>query len=123
MQLAKHHDGETSMRTEELATKEAVSANFLVQILSDLRKAGLVLSRRGKMGGYLLQKSPEEINLREIVDAIEPSMLQLQNRPEGESGEAVCTFWQEFTKEFVEKLENTPLSKLSNQQNELMFYI
>ena len=53
-QLAKHHDGRTLTRLEDLAQREAVSGNFLVQILNDLRRAGLIESRRGKAGGYLL---------------------------------------------------------------------
>ena len=56
-QLAKHHDGRTLTRLEDLAQREAVSGNFLVQILNDLRRAGLIESRRGKAGGYLLGRS------------------------------------------------------------------
>ena len=51
-QLAKRHDGRTVTRLDELAQREAVSANFLVQILNDLRRAGLVESRRGKSGAH-----------------------------------------------------------------------
>ena len=54
IQLAKHHDGETPLRLDDLATREHVPATFLVQILSDLKQANLVISKRGKSGGYLL---------------------------------------------------------------------
>jgi len=123
VQLAKCYNGETSVRTEALASKESVSANFLVQILADLRKAGLVESRRGKMGGYLLSRSPEEISMKEIVEAIEPSMLQNQNKTDGESGESVTGFWRVLGDEITEKLSGTKLTEIDQNNHELMFYI
>ncbi len=50
-QLAKQADGKTITRLDEIAQREAVSSNFLVQILNDLRRSGLVTSKRGKFGG------------------------------------------------------------------------
>ena len=66
-QLAKHHDGRTLTQLEDVAQREEVSGNFLVQILNDLRRAGLVESRRGRAGGYLLAKSAEAITLRRAM--------------------------------------------------------
>ncbi len=76
-QLAKSYDGKTLSRLDELAQREAVSANFLVQILNDLRRAGIIESRRGAHGGYILSRPAEKITLRQIVDAVGPSLLQI----------------------------------------------
>ena len=53
-----------------------MSANFLVQILNDLRRAGLVTSRRGQAGGYLLARAPQDVTLRQVVEAVDPALLQ-----------------------------------------------
>lgn len=89
-------------RVEELAEREKVSPNYLVQILNDLRTAGLVESRRGKRGGYLLVKDPEKVTLWDIVAASEGSLLQSNGAPEGESGIATARLWR-LLFEHVEK--------------------
>ena len=47
-----------------------MSANFLVQILNDLKRGELIVSRRGKAGGYLLNQAPKNITLLQIVEAV-----------------------------------------------------
>ena len=114
-QLAKRYDGRTITRLEELAQREAVSANFLVQILNDLRRAGVIESRRGKAGGYLLARPPEAITLREIVDAVEPSLLNITTHTEGESGNAVRQIWQSVSDRTRDQLESIDLKQLTER--------
>lgn len=122
-QLAKRHDGRTITRLEELAQREAVSANFLVQILNDLRRAGLIESRRGKSGGYLLSRKPEGITLREIVEAVEPSLLSFSTHTEGDSGHAVRQAWENVANKLQQNLEGIDLRQLSAGSETPMFYI
>jgi Rrf2 family cysteine metabolism transcriptional repressor len=122
-QLAKRHDGRTITRLDELAQREAVSANFLVQILNDLRRAGLVESRRGKSGGYLLARKADSITLREIVDAVEPSLLSFSTRTEGDSGASVRAAWESVALELRDHLERITLGKLAERGDAPMFYI
>lgn len=122
-QLAKLHDGQTITRLEELSQREAVSANFLVQILNDLRRAGLIESRRGKAGGYLLPRPPETINLCEIVDAVEPGLLTFSAHTEGESGPAVRLVWQGIADHTRRQLETIDLRQLADRGTAPMYYI
>jgi Rrf2 family protein len=122
-QLAKHHDGKTLTRLEDLAQREAVSANFLVQILNDLRRAGLVDSRRGKTGGYLLNKPPAEVTLRQIVDAVDPALLQCTVSKEGQSGASIHHAWEQISASLRLALEQTTLETLANPSGGPMFYI
>lgn len=122
-QLAKRHDGRTITRLEELAQREAVSANFLVQILTDLRRANLIESRRGKAGGYLLTRDPAQINLREIVDAVEPGLLTFSTHTEGESGDSVRKVWQSVADKTRLHLESIDLTQLSEPGSSAMYYI
>ncbi|MEP4078923.1 RrF2 family transcriptional regulator [Haloferula sp.] len=122
-QLAKRYDGRTITRLDELAQREAVSSNFLVQILNDLRRGGVIESRRGKAGGYLLARPPEAINLKEIVEAVEPSLLTITTHTEGESGAAVRQLWQAVSDRTREQLEGIDLKQLTERGNEPMYYI
>lgn len=122
-QLAKRHDGRTITRLEELAQSEAVSSNFLVQILNDLRREGLVDSKRGKSGGYILARSPEQISLKDVVVAVEPSLLAFSTHTEGQSGDAVRIAWQEVNAKLVESLASINLRQLGGKNEEPMFYI
>lgn len=122
-QLAKRYDGRTTTRLDELAQREAVSSNFLVQILNDLRRGGVIESRRGKAGGYLLAREPESINLREIVDAVEPTLLQFSSQTEGESGAAVRRIWDDISGQTRAHLESIDLKQFTERGSEPMYYI
>ena len=122
-QLAKRHDGRTITRLDDLAQREAVSANFLVQILNDLRRAGLVESRRGTSGGYLLARKPDSIQLREIVEAVEPTLLSFSTRTEGDSGVSVRAAWEKVAAELKAHLERVTLQQMADKSEAPMFYI
>lgn len=122
-QLAKRHDGRTITRLEELAQREAVSANFLVQILNDLRRAGLVESRRGKAGGYMLARTPDAISLLEVVDAVEPTLLCFSNHTEGDSGPAVRLIWESIAERTRSALATVDLRQLGERGTAPMYYI
>lgn len=121
VQLSQHHDGQTLTRLDELAQREAVSANFLVQILNDLKRGGLIISKRGKTGGYLLAQEPREISLLEITKAVEPSMLIANISNEGESGSTINQAWEKITTSLEAELQKITLDTLCDQSP--MFYI
>lgn len=123
LQLAKHADGHTITRLDEIAQREDVSANFLVQILNDLRNADVIQSKRGKFGGYLLTKSPEDITLYDIVAAVEPAMVSTPSPQDGESAAAVSKGWESVSRNLNEHLKKTTLASLIAEESGPMFYI
>ena len=122
-QLGKNFDGNTITRLEEIAQREAVSANFLVQILNDLRKSGIIISKRGKMGGYLLSKPPKSITLYDIVEAIEPSLIDNSISHNGESGDKVEIVWKTMAGAFATQLRGVTLDQMIPDEAGGMFYI
>lgn len=74
--LARRGEGEAVV-IGELARAEDIPAKFLEQILLDLKRAGLVASRRGKIGGYLLIKNPREIFFGEVLRLIDGPVAPL----------------------------------------------
>ena len=55
----------------DLANRTQVPFKFLEQVLLDLKKGGFVESKRGKIGGYLLAKSPGEITVGDVIRFID----------------------------------------------------
>jgi Rrf2 family protein len=61
------HDREEPVRIADLARDEQIPAKFLELILLDLRNQGILQSRKGKGGGYLLARDPAQIYIGQIV--------------------------------------------------------
>ncbi len=99
-------------RVENLAECEKISPNYLVQILNDLRNAGLVESRRGKNGGYVLARDPETVTLDQIVKATEGPFLQTNGNAEGDSGPATTELWRKVAASIDDELRQYRLSEL-----------
>jgi Rrf2 family protein len=69
--LACTHGTPNPVHLKDIADKHGISQRFLVQILLQLKGAGLVASTRGVTGGYLLAKTPSQISLADIVHVID----------------------------------------------------
>jgi Rrf2 family protein len=65
------HYGNSPVTIQKLAKQADIPLKFLEQILLDLKRGGFVESRRGKIGGYLLARSPSQIKLGEVVKFID----------------------------------------------------
>lgn len=57
------------VNVEELAGRQGISVGFLENIIGDLRRSGLVMSRRGRHGGYLLARPPSEVTIADVMRA------------------------------------------------------
>lgn len=65
------------MMIAEIAVREVIPRKFLEQILLDLKHHGLVVSRRGKAGGYLLLRRPETITFGEVLRLMDGPLAPL----------------------------------------------
>jgi len=70
LDLALQPQGEP-VKIAEVARRQKIPQKFLELILSGLKQAGFVESRRGAEGGYLLAKSPDAITIGEVVRHVE----------------------------------------------------
>lgn len=68
--LAKH-GGDHSVPLSAIADRQKLSLDYLEQIFLKLRRAGLVESTRGRLGGYKLGRASNQINVAEIMRAVE----------------------------------------------------
>ena len=68
--IAFHNQGKAT-QIKTIAERQAIPPRFLEQIFQDLKRAGLVNSKRGPRGGYHLAKEPGEIRIGDIIRALE----------------------------------------------------
>ena len=71
IELASQYGSGEPVRIRKIAERHHVPPRFLVQILLQLKGAGLVASVRGAAGGYHLIKPPDQISLGEVMEVIE----------------------------------------------------
>jgi Rrf2 family protein len=72
LELAARYADPKPVRLADVADKHGIPSRFLVQILLDLKRAGLVASTRGAAGGYTLGRSPDEITLFDVIQVMDP---------------------------------------------------
>ncbi len=64
----------------EIAERERIPVRFLEQIFQELRKAGIVSSKRGPQGGYILARDPAAIRLGDPIRALDGPLLAPESR-------------------------------------------
>jgi Rrf2 family transcriptional regulator, cysteine metabolism repressor len=108
------------LQIKEISSRAEIPQNYLEQLLILLRQAGLVSSVRGAYGGYLLAKKPEDILIKEILIALEGSLVVT----EVDVKDPVLNIFYEESNKKIQEIFNLPLSefqvyseRLSNQLN------
>lgn len=81
--IAFHNEGRAT-QIKDIAERQAIPPRFLEQIFQDLKRAGLVASRRGPRGGYQLARPPSEIRLGDVVRALEGPIAVGSPKDEGQ---------------------------------------
>jgi Rrf2 family cysteine metabolism transcriptional repressor len=89
-------DGKAPVRARDIAAYGDIPLKYLEQVMHDLRQAGLVTSRRGKDGGYLLARDPAQITFSMVRAVVDGSAGGVGRMPGGDQAEAlVAPVWQE----------------------------
>ncbi len=129
MELAAHHGDPNPLRLKTIADKHEISHRFLVQILLQLKAAGLVESTRGAAGGYHLARAPEQITIADVVQVIDPAD-PIRGGGEGKGGSSmirtVHSLWADVQLAQRKMLEQTTLADMvarSQGEYDLMYQI
>ncbi|MCZ6675605.1 MAG: Rrf2 family transcriptional regulator [Verrucomicrobia bacterium] len=122
-QLSRTYGNNQFSHIDTLAKLEEIPANYLVQILIELRNGGLINSRRGKQGGYSLAKAPSEITLYEVVTVIDGELLAINLGSNGFSGTKVREVWKEVVESLKEKTLSYSLESFLPEESDEMYYI
>lgn len=117
-----HGTGELA-QIDHLAKVEAVPANFLAQILGELRNGGLVTSKRGIQGGYALARAPDQISLYDVVKVIDGEFLELSGNEAGRSGRRLKQVWTEIRGVLDERAKSYTLDTFVMKDTAEMYHI
>jgi len=133
LELAAQYGDPKPVRLTDIANKHGIpSSRFLVQILIQLNKAGLVTSTRGAAGGYHLARRPSEITLADVIAAIsEQTGTRTQERkPASTLAAALDEVWdrirtahEEFLKTQADILKKTTLAQLVESGQPVQYVI
>lgn len=114
---SRFHTGEP-VQIKTIAELHKISPRFLVQILLQLKGAGLVSSSRGAAGGYQLARSPESIHLADIINVIDRSPQTASAfKTLASSGTVECLreIWKTIDREEQRLLSETNLAALAQR--------
>ena len=128
LELAVSYGSDDPIRIRQIAEKHGIPSRFLVQILLQLKSAGIVSSTRGASGGYRLVRNPKEISLGEVMSVIEGSSGPPSASADRDSSASrtLHQTWTEITKRQDELLDSITFADLHEQmvgQAEAMYYI
>lgn len=70
-----YNSGNLPAQIQDISRRQDISPRYLEQIFQSLKKRGILNSKRGPQGGYFLAKNPDEITVKDIVEATEGDML------------------------------------------------
>ena len=119
LELAARYDNAEPVRIREIADAHGIPSRFLVQILLQLKAAGLVQSTRGATGGYWLARSPEQISLAEVMAVIEgPTSIESNIARQTSATRALQFVWNEAAETQRTTLESVTFAQLVEQLKE-----
>ncbi|MCF6464137.1 RrF2 family transcriptional regulator [Clostridium sp. Cult1] len=124
-QLALHY-GEGPIPLNTIATAQELSENYLEQLVSTLRKAGLLNSVRGAQGGYMLAKSPKEITVGNILRVLEGDMapadcvIDNANGCEKEENCVTKLVWMQMRDSINQVIDSISLQDMLDEQAEMV---
>jgi Rrf2 family protein len=106
-------------KVDEVARAQHIPVSFLENILTQLRSAGLVRSQRGPEGGYWLAHPPEEVNLAQVIRAVEGPLVGVRGlRPEEVSyegsAESLQQVWLALRANLRKVLEHVTLADVAS---------
>jgi Rrf2 family protein len=129
LELASHHDQKVPLTMNEIVAKQPIPERYLEQILTQLRRAGVVQSQRGSKGGFILVREPWQITLLEIVTLVEGERKEKENSETPTIEKTlVREVWEQANVASTEVLRSYTLQDLCQEketraQNNPMYYI
>ncbi len=123
--LARHYPTGAAVRVEDLAAEQTVPANYLVQILIELKAQGIARSVRGKQGGYLLARPPGEISLGDVLRAVHGQIFDTPALSDPDCPPELRRAWVRLQKALQAAADAITFQQLLDEsaEKEKMYYI
>ena len=121
VELSHRPEGEL-LHSSEIALNRDIPEKYLPTIIRTLARAGIIRTFRGSNGGVCLNNPPEDITLRDVVEAIDGPLLM--NRCQLQPGECrrdngdkcnIHDFWENMAEDILKELEEVDFSELASE--------
>ena len=123
VELARNEGSGEPLTATVIADRRAIPEKYLVHILLQLKRAGIVRSVRGAYGGYLLARSPDDISLLDVIQAVDGPVLDPLPVGGAGSGELDAA-WKKIAEETSQILASVTVRGLLEQSKQShMYYI
>ena len=130
IELASQFGSGEPIRIRKIADRHGIPPRFLVQILLQLKGAGLVASTRGAAGGYHLIRPPDQVSLGEVMEVVEGTTDEngqtASASPDSPAVKVLLQAWKRVCGVEQELLRSITFSELlerAKEQDEQMYYI
>jgi Rrf2 family protein len=113
--------GDGPVKGEALAAAQSIPLKFLENILTDLRRAGIVRSQRGAEGGYWLAKPAAEISVADVIRAVDGPLASVRGEPPEDvaykgAAESLREVWFAVRANLRSVVEGVTLADLAGQR-------
>ncbi len=118
------HSPEGHVALNAIAKRQEISVNYLEQVFSSLRKAGLVKSIKGAQGGYAMAMRPSQITVGMILRALEGKLVVVDETNSTGTGNSVqhciqMMVWDVMTETVNNLVDHMTLEDLANEYRNL----
>ncbi|KDE40581.1 MAG: Fe-S cluster assembly transcriptional regulator IscR [Nitrincola lacisaponensis] len=115
------HEGKGPISLADISERQGISLSYLEQLFAKLRRNDLVASVRGPGGGYQLKRSQSEINVAEVIDAVNENVdaTGCNKRGDCQSGEVCLThhLWCDLSDQIHTFLNGITLADLVERKD------
>jgi Rrf2 family cysteine metabolism transcriptional repressor len=129
LELSMAH-GRGTMQSADIAARQNIPESYLVQLLNQLRKSGLIRSVRGPRGGHELVRRPEELSVGDVLAVLDGPLDILrrgEDRPSSGSDELFREVWSDVESAIDSVVSSVTFAELSarlkNRQSNITFRI
>jgi Rrf2 family protein len=123
--LARHYQSGEAQKVEELASAQNIPANYLVQILIELKAQKIVKSLRGKEGGYLLARAPADISLGDVLRSVHGQVFDTPALTDPQCPPELRDSWRKLQTTLDQVADSITFQQLLDKgaEKEKMYYI
>jgi Rrf2 family protein len=123
-----YNSGLLPAQIQDISRRQEISPRYLEQIFQTLKKKGILKSKRGPQGGYMLAKTPDEISVRDVVIATEGGLALVDCIGERKKKKKDCMFngscvtqtvWEEAGSKLDEYFVSVTLKTLCDRAQEM----
>ncbi len=117
VELGLHWPDNRPMQVSAIAKRQKIPMNFLVHILITLKELGYVDSIRGKSGGYVLLKSPQEIRMSDVFKSFGGLGFTAQAKPKtSKNANVMDGVWHEINDAVLKAMDALTLETICNRE-------